>query len=53
MKSEYSSTQTFAVSSLVAQYRTLLDVTEAVKQLTNVVFVLLLVEHAHKQLPVI
>jgi len=45
--------ETFTVSCLITQYRALLNVPETVKQMANVVFVLLFIQHPNKQLPVI
>jgi len=44
---------TFTVSVLVAQYRALLDGAVRTKQLSDVIFLLLFVQHPDKQLPVV
>ena len=44
---------TFTVSVLIAQYRAFLDGAVRTKQLPNIIFLLLFVQHPDKQLPVV
>jgi len=43
---------TFAVAGVISQHRALFDRSKRLKQQPDVVFVLLLVQHSDKQLPV-